>query len=59
MGCGVCGGGVVLWGVKAERIKDARAKVEDPTEQEVEFATLSSVLEFLQLLFDYLQHPPT
>lgn len=52
-------GGVVLWGVKAERIKDARAKVEDPTEQEVEFATLSSVLEFLQLLFDYLQHPPT
>lgn len=48
-----------MWGVKAERIKDARAKVEDPTEQEVEFATPSSILEFLQLLFDYLQHPPT
>lgn len=37
-------------GVKAERIMDARAKVEDPTEQKVELAIPSPVLEFLQLL---------
>lgn len=47
------GGGVfVLWGIKPEEIKDVRAKVEDLTEQKLEFATLSSVLRFLQLLFD-------
>lgn len=53
-------------GVKAERIKDAKAKVEDPTEQEVELATLSPVLGFLQLLsliifntLSLIHHPST
>lgn len=51
-------------GVKAERIKDAKAKAEDPTEQKEELATWSPVLELLQLLsviiFDTLSliHPP-
>lgn len=50
------GGGLpmVLWGVKAERIKDARAKAKDPTAEKVEFATLSSVLRLLQPLADAL-----
>lgn len=48
------GGGVsVVRGIKAEEIKDVRAKVEDLTEQKLEFATPSSVLRFLQLLFDH------
>lgn len=46
-------------GVKAERIKDTRAKEEDLKEQKVRFATLLSVLEFLLLLVDYLQHNPS